>query len=231
MSNCVMRAQTQARLAGVATQPSEHSIPSNNTNTATTGESCSTSVQGTPRTPNAPHHSYRDVASSRPPSPQEETTAQNSSTDNLSAAPESISVNNIIENESTSSVSTLTPSESNNEQDNENPWITVKSRRSHSLEFFRGQRIDLRKANPSKQPNPLSKAQKQTVQEAKKTLTTEQKKCINCQNDKLCKHSSSHEEGISKAKGKGVDPHNHQMLYGSYIIHCNCSESAMYGLQ
>ncbi|KAF8996061.1 hypothetical protein BDQ17DRAFT_1430027 [Cyathus striatus] len=203
-----MHAQNQAHLAGVATQPSEHSIPSNNTNTATTGESHSTLVQGTTRTPDAPCCFYRDVASSRPPSPQEETTTQNSGTDNLSTALESISVNNNIENESISFVSTLTLSESNNEQDNKNPWITVKSRRSGSLESFRGRRINLRKANPSKQPKPLSKAQKQTVQEAEKTLTPEQKRCINHQNDKLCKHSSSCDKGTSKVKGKGVDPCN-----------------------
>jgi len=174
--------------------------------------------------------SYSDVVASRPPSPISGTEGDALSSDaeafacpakveetlvNITEVVSANNTKNIVTNSDNHESNTSSLSDLSNADKIENPWTTVVSRRSRSLDSLK------RNAKPNKKVkvvqnrvNTLTMEQDTVVNQAEKQLTLAQKEQLSCRYEKVQnkavprKRSDSRGEGPSATKGKGVNPWN-----------------------
>jgi hypothetical protein len=168
----------------------------------------STRDASTHPSPSAPAtRSYSDVvAASSPPSSPD---GIRKSSDNLlereGALDASVNVGTGLEPSDTEDASGDTSSFISNQEDNGQPWIEVKPRRSRSLDSLKRNKVTFLKHAKS-----ATRDQRDPVLEAaEKSLTPDQRERIRKRRTAVRTRSgsnSSRGEGTSQAKGKGPDP-------------------------
>ena len=174
--------------------------------------------------------SYSDVVASRPSSPasaiEEEAPSSDSEAFTRPVKVEGTLVN-ITEVVSTNNTKTIVTNNDNHESDTsslsdlsntdkiKNPWTTVVSRRSRSLDSLKRDTMPSKKVKVvQNRVNTLTTEQDTIVNQAEKQLTTAQKEQLSRRYEKVQKKTAPREksgsrgEGPSTTKGKGVDPRN-----------------------